>query len=199
MRRTVFDATYLVLGLGDVYLGAPVAIPLDPHHQLVTAKHNPARPWTPENAVGIGGSYLCICGMEGPGGYQLFGRTIQVWNSWQRTAAFTQRPLLRFFDRIRWHPVSEAELLDAPAAFPHGRYDVRIEDGTFSILEQQAFLRAHADGIDAARLRRRATFGAERQDWAARGLDRFEEAVRPAPPDGDLPPAASRSTVRCRG
>jgi len=28
----VFDAQYLVLGLGDVYLGAPVATPLDPRH-----------------------------------------------------------------------------------------------------------------------------------------------------------------------
>ena len=66
--RTVFDASYLVLGLGDVYLGAPVATPLDPRHRLVTTKYNPARTWTPENAVGIGGAYLCIYGMEGPGG-----------------------------------------------------------------------------------------------------------------------------------
>ena len=27
VRRIVFDARYLVLGLGDVYLGAPVATP----------------------------------------------------------------------------------------------------------------------------------------------------------------------------
>ena len=44
--RTVFDAEYLVLGLGDVYLGAPVATPLDPRHRLVTTKYNPARTWT---------------------------------------------------------------------------------------------------------------------------------------------------------
>ena len=67
VHRIVFDASYLVLGLGDVYLGAPVATPLDPRHRLVTTKYNPARTWTPENAVGIGGAYLCIYGMEGPG------------------------------------------------------------------------------------------------------------------------------------
>ncbi len=67
VRRIVFEAQYLVLGLGDVYLGAPVATPLDPRHRLVTTKYNPARTWTPENAVGIGGAYLCIYGMEGPG------------------------------------------------------------------------------------------------------------------------------------
>lgn len=63
---TVFGAEYMVLGLGDVYLGAPVATPLDPRHRLVTTKYNPARTWTPENAVGIGGAYLCIYGMEAP-------------------------------------------------------------------------------------------------------------------------------------
>ncbi len=80
VHRIVFDASYLVLGLGDVYLGAPVATPLDPRHRLVTTKYNPARTWTAENSVGIGGAYLCIYGMEGPGGYQFVGRTVQVWN-----------------------------------------------------------------------------------------------------------------------
>lgn len=76
VKKIVFDADYLVLGLGDVYLGAPVATPVDPRHRMVTTKYNPARPWTPENAVGIGGAYLCVYGMEGPGGYQFVGRTI---------------------------------------------------------------------------------------------------------------------------
>ena len=80
VRRIVFEASYLVMGLGDVYLGAPVATPLDPRHRLVTTKYNPARTWTPENAVGIGGAYLCVYGMEGPGGYQFVGRTVQMWN-----------------------------------------------------------------------------------------------------------------------
>jgi len=50
--------------LGDVYLGAPVATLVDPRHRLVTTKYNPARTWTPENAVGIGGAYLCVYGMK---------------------------------------------------------------------------------------------------------------------------------------
>ena len=32
----------------------------------MTTKYNPARTWTAENSVGIGGSYLCVYGMEGP-------------------------------------------------------------------------------------------------------------------------------------
>ena len=43
-HRIVFDASYLVLGLGDVYLGAPVATPLDPaapagDHQVQPGPH----------------------------------------------------------------------------------------------------------------------------------------------------------------
>ena len=41
VREIVFDASYLVLGLGDVYLGAPVATPLDPRHRLVTTNVSP--------------------------------------------------------------------------------------------------------------------------------------------------------------
>jgi urea carboxylase len=97
-----FAASYLVMGLGDVYLGAPVATPLDPRHRMVTTKYNPARTWTPENAVGIGGAYLCIYGMEGPGGYQFTGRTIPVWNRWRTTEDFQNPWLLRFFDQLRF-------------------------------------------------------------------------------------------------
>ena len=104
VKKIVFDADYLVLGLGDVYLGAPVATPVDPRHRMVTTKYNPARPWTPENAVGIGGAYLCVYGMEGPGGYQFVGRTIQMWNPLKETEYFKHgKPwLLDFFDQIRF-------------------------------------------------------------------------------------------------
>jgi urea carboxylase len=84
VQNILFEAEYLVMGLGDVYLGAPVAVPVDPRHRLVTTKYNPARTWTPENAVGIGGTYMCVYGMEGPGGYQFVGRTVQMWNRYRR-------------------------------------------------------------------------------------------------------------------
>ncbi|MER2252249.1 urea carboxylase [Methylorubrum podarium] len=181
VRSIIFDAEYLVMGLGDVYLGAPVATPVDPRHRLVTTKYNPARTWTPENAVGIGGAYMCIYGMEGPGGYQLFGRTIQIWNTWRMTREFVpDHPwLLRPFDRIRFVPVSHAELTEARAAFPHGAYPIRIEDGRFSYAEHRAMLAGHAPEIEAARARQQAAFAAERERWKAEGLDSFvaDEAV----------------------
>ncbi len=191
VKRIVFDAEYLVLGLGDVYLGAPVATPLDPRHRLVTTKYNPARTWTPENAVGIGGAYLCVYGMEGPGGYQLFGRTIQMWNAWRQTPEFTPgHPwLLRFFDRIRFFEVSEAELAEARAAFPHGRYPVRIEETRFSHADYARSLADNAEGIAAFKARQQAAFEAERLDWKARGLDSFvsDDGGPAAESDTDIP------------
>ena len=175
VKDTIFNAAYLVMGLGDVYLGAPVATPVDPRHRLVTTKYNPARTWTPENAVGIGGAYMCIYGMEGPGGYQLFGRTIQMWNTWRQTDVFGKdKPwLLDFFDQIRFFPVSHQELTEARAAFPHGGYPVRIEEGIFSQAEYEAGLAANAAGISAFKQGQQAAFEAERQRWKYAGLDSF--------------------------
>ena len=144
-----------MLGLGDVYLDAPVAAPVDPRHRLVTTKYNPARTWTPENAVGIGGAYMCIYGMEGPGGYQFVGRTCQVWNSHRGTREFApgQPWLLRFFDRIRFHEVDAEKLLRFRDAFPHGAARLEITEGTFSLREHRAFLAANRPSIAAFRKR----------------------------------------------
>jgi urea carboxylase len=174
VRRTVFDASYLVMGLGDVYLGAPVATPLDPRHRLVTTKYNPARTWTAENSVGIGGAYLCVYGMEGPGGYQLFGRTLQMWNRDRLTAEFQQPWLLRFFDQIRFFPVSAEELMRIRRDFPRGRYPLRIQETTFSLRDYRAFLQDHRGEIDAFTGRRDAAFRAEVERWRASGQFHYE-------------------------
>ncbi|WP_085315939.1 urea carboxylase [Derxia lacustris] len=192
VKRIVYDASYLVLGLGDVYLGAPVATPVDPRHRLVTTKYNPARTWTPENAVGIGGAYMCIYGMEGPGGYQFVGRTLPIWNRWKRTADFQDgKPwLLRFFDRIRFHEVSEEALLDLRDGFLHGRSHIEIEPATFKLADYRRFLADNAAGIDAFKTRQQAAFNAERERWRAAGqAEHLDEAEAPADEDASaLPP-----------
>jgi len=193
VKRIVFDAAYVVLGLGDVYLGAPVATPYDPRHRLVTTKYNPARPWTPQNAVGIGGAYMCVYGMEGPGGYQLFGRTIQMWNTHRQTPPFEPgHPwLLRHFDQIRFVEVSEDELLEARAAFPYGKYPIRIEPVEFSLSAYRKFCAANQPSIDEFQTTQRAAFAAEREDWAAKGLNKFEEPdIVPPPEEAPLAPGA---------
>lgn len=190
VKDTIFSASYLVMGLGDVYLGAPVATPIDPRHRLVTTKYNPARTWTPENAVGIGGAYMCIYGMEGPGGYQLFGRTIQVWNTWRQTDVFAKdKPwLLDFFDQIRFFPVSHEELTEARAAFPHGGYPIRIEEGTFSYADYEAEMARNAKSIGAFKQGQQAAFEAERKRWKDEGLDSFQvDDVAGVSLGGDIP------------
>jgi urea carboxylase len=169
VKEIVFSASYLVLGLGDVYLGAPVATPIDPRHRLVTTKYNPARTWTPENAVGIGGAYLCVYGMEGPGGYQFVGRTVQMWNRYKETADF--RPgtpwLLRFFDQIRFYPIGATELLRFRDDFIQGKARIEVSEEVFRLRDYNRFLAAHRDEIAAFKSRQQAAFAAERERWAA--------------------------------
>jgi urea carboxylase len=183
VKRIVFEASYLVLGLGDVYLGAPVATPLDPRHRLVTTKYNPARTWTPENAVGIGGAYLCVYGMEGPGGYQFVGRTCQMWNTYKTTGAFApDRPwLLRFFDQIRFYPVSAQELLEFRADFLHGRAHVQISEGEFRLRDYRRFLADNQSSIAAHKARQQQAFEAERSRWQASGQSGFSSDLPDAP------------------
>ncbi|ATC65315.1 urea carboxylase [Nibricoccus aquaticus] len=175
VKRICFDASYLVLGLGDVYLGAPVATPVDPRHRLVTTKYNPARTWTPENAVGIGGAYMCVYGMEGPGGYQFIGRTVQMWNRWRQTADFKDgKPwLLRFFDQVRFYECSPKELLKFREDFPLGRHKLRVEEQTFRLRDYQKFLTDNASSITAFKTKQQASFDAERHRWELSGQLNF--------------------------
>lgn len=196
VRHTVFNASYLVMGLGDVYLGAPVATPLDPRHRLVTTKYNPARTWTAENSVGIGGAYLCVYGMEGPGGYQFVGRTLQMWNRYRDVAAFRGKPwLLRFFDQIRFYPVSAEELLQIRRDFPLGRFEPTIEDSQLDLMTYQQFLAQEAAAIDVFRQRQKRAFDAERERWLAGGLAHLESEALAAPLAQDKPLHANQYSV----
>jgi urea carboxylase len=186
VHRIVFDANYLVLGLGDVYLGAPVATPTDPRHRLVTTKYNPARTWTPENAVGIGGAYMCVYGMEGPGGYQFVGRTVQMWNTYAEGTPW----VLRFFDQIRFEPVSAEALLE----LREDRPPLRTEDVPFRLRDYHTFLRSIESDAATFKRAQQAAFEAERERWkslppfeapeidlAIRANDAVPEGCRPLP------------------
>ena len=171
VKEIVFTTEYLVMGLGDVYLGAPVATPLDPRHRLVTTKYNPARTWTPENAVGIGGAYLCIYGMEGPGGYQFIGRTTPIWNKYRQTEVFTKPWLLRFFDRLKWEEVSPDELLKLRREILTGEFVPKIKVERFKLGEYLKFLEDESDSIDDFRKHQRQAFADERRRWEEAGLN----------------------------
>jgi urea carboxylase len=148
--------------------------------------------------VGIGGAYLCIYGMEGPGGYQFVGRTVPVWSTYGRAAhTSTAEPwLLRYFDRIRWYPVGADELLDLRADARAGRLELHIDDGTFSRREHQEMLARHGPEIAEFRALREAAFAEERTRWEAsgeftRGHEQLDATVPTAGHDlGPLPDGA---------
>jgi urea carboxylase len=114
--------------------------------------------------------------MEGPGGYQFVGRTLQVYSRFRVTKDFVPgKPwLLRFFDRLRFYPVEAEELLELRAAFAAGRHELKVEEGEFSLAEYNRFLDAEADSISAFKERQQTAFFAERQRWIESGQINFE-------------------------
>ena len=177
VKDIVFDASYLVLGLGDVYLGAPVATPLDPCHRLVTTKYNPARTWTAENSVGIGGAYMCVYGMEGPGGYQFVGRTAQMWNRYRQTEVFDKPWLLRLFDQIRFYPVSNEALETIRADFPIGNWQPKIEQSVISMPDLAKEWSKQQRDIDKFVEQRERAFEQEMTDWKSSGQLNYHAEV----------------------
>ncbi len=167
VKEIVYQASYMVLGLGDVYLGAPCAVPVDPRHRLMTSKYNPARTYTAEGTVGIGGVYMCIYGMDSPGGYQLVGRTLPIWNKHLKNRQFkTGEPwLLRFFDQVRYYPVSEEELTGMRDAFREGRLEVQITEEKFSLAEYHRFLDDIEPEMVAFRDNQQAAYQKEVARW----------------------------------
>ncbi|KAH7143670.1 hypothetical protein EDB81DRAFT_652866 [Dactylonectria macrodidyma] len=176
------DATFLVLGLGDVFMGSPCAIPLDPRHRLFGTKYNPSRSFTPRGAVGIGGQYMCIYATDSPGGYQLVGRTVDVWDSrhvGKRQHKNTGRVgsliksdenpwMFSQFDRITFYHVNESEL-DSKTKDEL----VRVTEGTLDLVQYEAWLEDNKDDIVAT---------ADRQAKAIASAPFVEDLCRPYQP-----------------
>jgi urea carboxylase/allophanate hydrolase len=154
LNYVLWKSTFLVLGLGDVYNGSPCAVPLDPRHRLFGTKYNPSRSYTPRGAVGIGGQYMCIYGTDSPGGYQLVGRTVNIWDGSKIsegteanvsiTSLAEGKPwLFRLFDRITFYPISEAELDSKPLSEL-----LHIKNNVFDASEYQAWLLENQKDIE---------------------------------------------------
>jgi urea carboxylase len=109
--------------------------------------------------------------MEGPGGYQFVGRTVQMWNTYRTTKNFEAgKPwLLRFFDQIRFHPVDADELLDMREQFPLGRLEVKVEESEFRLHSYNQFLSGIESESVAFRKTQQEAFGEERRRWTESG------------------------------
>jgi len=110
---------------------------------------------------------MCIYGMDSPGGYQLIGRTVPIWNKFTRNPVFTAGEpwLLRFFDQVRFYEVSEAELDTLRDDFREGRAAVRIETEEFDLGAYHAFLEAEGDSIAAFKAKQQEAFTVEVARW----------------------------------
>ncbi|ACZ40222.1 5-oxoprolinase subunit B family protein [Sphaerobacter thermophilus] len=136
--------------------GLPFLYPLDRRYAIVLPKYNPTRPWTPEGAVGIAGPCLAIYPVASAGGYQLFGRTIPIYDPKQRNAAFAENPiLLRPGDRVTFGPrVTDEELIEIREAVYNGTYEYQIDhDATFDVGEYLRFLEETREEAEAFRRR----------------------------------------------
>ena len=103
--------------------------------------------------------------------------------------------LLRFFDQIRFYPVSAEELLKIRRDFPLGRYPLTIEETELRLSDYQEFLAKEAAGIDAFRSQQRAAFDAERQRWIASGQAHFESEEVAAELGEDAPLGAGEHGI----
>ncbi|SGZ47656.1 CIC11C00000005072 [Sungouiella intermedia] len=150
VKNMLYSARFMVLGLGDVFLGAPCAVPLDPRHRFLGTKYNPSRTFTPNGTVGIGGSYMCIYTMESPGGYQLVGRTVPIWDKLTlgKHSPGTKPWLLNPFDQVEFYPVSEAEVDKMTERMEAGHFDVDIVESVFDHEQYLRWIQANSASIE---------------------------------------------------
>lgn len=156
-------ATDLWTGFIGFFPGLPFMFPVDPRHVLFAPKYNPTRTWTAEGAIGLGGPCYSIYPVESPGGYQLIGRTLPIFDPQQRNPIFADDPIMvKPGDRIRFHPVSEDELLDTFARVHTGEYEYQVEDGTLDVAAHLAWSAQHREEAEEwARVRDSAAAATE--------------------------------------
>ncbi|EGW35054.1 urea amidolyase [Spathaspora passalidarum NRRL Y-27907] len=150
VKDMLYSARFLVLGLGDVFLGAPCAVPLDPRQRFLGTKYNPSRTYTPNGTVGIGGNYMCIYTMESPGGYQLVGRTVPIWDklSLGQHSGDEKPWLLNIFDQVEFYPVSEEQVDEFTEEMNAGKFKVDIIDTVFNHGEYLEWVKEHSQSIE---------------------------------------------------
>ncbi len=123
----LIESTQYWVAMLGFWPGLAFMVPLDPRAYLTAPKYNPTRPWTPEGAFGIGGPIVAVYPIESPGGYQLLGRSVPIYDLKQRNPAFKKNPvLLQPADRIEWATVTNDELDEIRKEIFDGSYRYKI-------------------------------------------------------------------------
>ncbi|KAL2857983.1 urea carboxylase [Aspergillus pseudoustus] len=178
VKENLYAAKFLVLGLGDVYQGSPCAVPLDPRHRLFGTKYNPSRSFTPRGAVGVAGQYLCIYATDSPGGYQLVGRTVPIWDEYRdgKLSSMTDSKtpwLFSLLDQITFYPLAEEDL---NAAEEKGTVNelIKVMHTELDLNQYEQWLTENDDSIKAVR---------EERSAAVQKADFLKELLKPYQPN----------------
>ena len=132
---------------GGFWPGGAFLWPTDPRCALVVPKYNPPRTWTPEAAVGIGGPCVFTYTTPTGGGYQLFGRTIPVFQFKQKHPMFKDGPFLyRPADRVRFHETNEEEILSI-LDHVHNKTDYRYQTESGQIVVKDYLAWYHSEEV----------------------------------------------------
>ncbi|TVY80340.1 putative urea carboxylase [Lachnellula suecica] len=145
--ETLLKSPYLIVAVGFL-VGTPILSPLEPMSGIVGQKYNPTRVSTPGGTIGMGGSLFAIYPVEAPGGYMMFARTMECWDSFGHGPSFTPtRPwLYEPFDIVKYHEVSVDEYDNLMLDYKRGNYKFDIRDGVFNLAEVHAvFEKARGD------------------------------------------------------
>lgn len=115
--------------------------PLDPRRAIVVPKYNPPRTWTPEGTVGIGGPCLYVYPTPTGGGYQVFGRTIPIFQFSQKHPLFKESPtFFKAGDRIKFFEVPEEEILRIyQHVHEETEYEYDIQERSFKVKDWLEF------------------------------------------------------------
>jgi len=124
---SLIESTQYWVAMLGFWPGLAFMVPLDPRAYLTAPKYNPTRPWTPEGAFGIGGPIVAIYPIESPGGYQLLGRSVPIYDLKQQNPTFKKNPvLLQPADRLEWETVTNDELDEIRKEIFDGSYRYKV-------------------------------------------------------------------------
>lgn len=132
--QTLLESPYLTVAVGFL-VGTPLLFPLNPMSGIVAQKYNPTRVSTPGGTIGMGGSVFAIYPLEAPGGYMLFARTMECWDTFGNGPSFSpSRPwLFEPFDIVHYHEVSVSEYDQLMLDYRRGKYKFDIREGMFDL------------------------------------------------------------------
>ena len=147
----LIESTQYWVAMLGFWPGLAFMVPLDPRAYLTAPKYNPTRPWTPEGAFSIGGPIVAIYPIESPGGYQLLGRSIPIYDLKQQNPIFKKNPvLLQPADRLEWETVSNDELDEIRKRVFDGTYRYKVYPyESFNVKKYVEFLEETKDEADA--------------------------------------------------